>query len=228
MKLTRTLFTAIFTVTVIVSVALEARVTVVPEDCFLKKQSPCLTQVDESEETLSVGKTSLRIKAGTILHWKNFSEISVDILKGAFHITGSENALKLNEIPIAKKNQMLTKQENLILSLDLDSFILSTYDLSAQRANTVLQRTSFLEKPDFLKFTAQFFERKSAFVAFLKSVEPSWKTEFNHNTASQSKILSRAVASVEESEKIELLEKERLTQELKKVREQFFYRTFYR
>lgn len=212
----------------IISLAAEGRVTTVPEDCFDKKQTPCLTQVDEHEETLGIGKASLRIKAGTILHWKNFSDISVDILKGAFHITGSENALKLNEIPITKKNQMLQKQENTILSLDLDSFILSTYALSAQRANTVLLSTSFLEKPDLLKYAAQFFERKSAFITYLKAVEPKWKTEFKHNTASQSKTLSRAVASAEETDKIEMLEKERLTQELKKVREQFFYRTFYR
>ena len=226
MKVTRTIF--IMTVTMTVAVALEARITVVPEDCFFKKQSPCLTQVDENEEILSIGKANLRIKAGTILHWKNFSEVSVDILKGAFHISGSENSFKLNEIPIDKKNQMLQKDGNLITSLDLESFILSTYDLSAQRTNTVLLKTSFLEKPDFLKYSAKFFERKSAFVAFLKSVEPKWRTEFNLNTASQSKILSRAVASVEESEKSQLLEKELLTQELKKVREQFFYRTFYR
>ena len=205
-----------------------ARIIEVPDDCFSKKIAPCLTQINENEETLSIGKTVFRISANTILHWKSFSDISVDILKGAFHISENDKAFKLNEIPIAKKNQMLQKQENLILSLDLNSFILSTYDLSVQRANTVLLKTSFLEKPDFLKFTAQFFERKYAFIAFLKTDETSWKTEFTNNTVSQSNILNRAVASVEESEKYKMQEKEHLSKELKKVREMFFYRTFYR
>ena len=166
------------------SLTAEAKLLEVPDNCFNKKSAPCLTQINENEETLSIGKTVFRISTNTILHWKNFSDISVDILKGAFHITENDKAIKLNEIPIAKKNQMLQKQENLILCLDLGSFILSTYDLSAQRANTVLLKTSFLEKSDFLKFTAQFFERKYAFIAFLKSIETPWKAEF-------SKILSQ-------------------------------------
>ena len=210
------------------SLTAEAKLLEVPDNCFNKKSAPCLTQINENEETLSIGKTVFRISTNTILHWKNFSDISVDILKGAFHITENDKAIKLNEIPIAKKNQMLQKQENLILCLDLGSFILSTYDLSAKRANTVLLKTSFLEKSDFLKFTAQFFERKYAFIAFLKSIEAPWKAEFSNNTAGQSKFLNRAVASVEESEKYKMQEKERLSKELKKVRERFFYRTFYR
>ncbi len=200
----------------------------VPEGCFSKKNAPCLTQINANEETLSINEIAFRVTADSILQWKNFNKVSLDLLKGEIQVSENLTTFKLNEIPILNKNQMMQRQDNVILRLDLQSFILSTYDLSRERANSVLLKSSFLEKADFLKFTSNFFARKSAFVSFLNSVQTPWKAQLLNQSENQTKVLKRAVASAEESKATEIQEKLLISAELKKVREQFFYRTFYR
>ena len=158
----------------------------------------------------------------------DFKDLSVDLLKGSLVVTGNTVPFKLNEIYISKSSQMIQRRENLILGLDLKSFILSTYKLSKVRSNTVLLKSEFMEKAQLLKYVSTFFERKIAYVEFLKSIENLWKAEFVSQTTIQTKVLERSVASSEQSGKSENAERLRQELELKKVREQFFNRTFFR
>ncbi len=205
-----------------------ADVLQVPEMCFEKKMAPCLTQVQGRSSSLKIKSTTFTVTSNSILQWNNFDDLAVDILKGSFIVTDNTTPFKLNEIFISKPNQMIRRQDNLILGLDLKTFILSTYKVSEVRSNTVLLKTEFLEKMQLLKYASGFFERRKSYVQFLKSIEGLWKAEFVSQTKTQTKVLERAVASLGESLQLEGIEKQRQDDELKKVREQFFYRTFYR
>ena len=212
----------------LLSLTTQAKVLEVPEDCFSKKNSPCLIQSGEQDEILNLEKLSVRITKNTILQWTDFTDVSLDILKGHLHVLKNDKSFKLNEIYISKNQQLIERQSALITSLDLNSFVLSTYKLADIRSNTVLLRTSFLEKTELLSYVSRFFERRNSYAQFLHAIEKPWKKEFISLTESQTKVLNRAVASAEQAEKRVLEEKASQSDELKKVREQFFYRTFYR
>ncbi len=213
---------------VIKNQAAHAAILEVPEFCYTKKVSPCLTQIQNSSEPMQVGSATFRVNPNSILQWNDFKDLSVDLLKGSLVVTGNTVPFKLNEIYISKSSQMIQRRENLILGLDLKSFILSTYKLSEVRSNTVLLKSEFMEKPQLLKYVSTFFERKVAYVEFLKSIENLWKAEFVSQTTIQTKVLERSVASSEQSGKAENAAQLRQQLELKKVREQFFNRTFFR
>lgn len=206
----------------------QAAVLEVPELCFANKVAPCLTQIQDGGTTLQASSTTFKISSNSILQWNNFTDLSFDLLRGSFIVSDIAAPFKLNEIYISKPNQMIQRRENLVLGLDLKSFILSTYKLSEVRSNTVLLKSEFLEKSQLLKYVSSFFERKMAYVDFLKSIETSWKAEFVSQTNIQTKVLERSLASVEDSSKSENAERLRQELALKKVREQFFNRTFYR
>ncbi len=206
----------------------QAAVLEVPELCFANKAAPCLTQIQDAGKTLIVDGATFKISPNSILQWNSFTDLSLDLVKGSFILTDTKSPFKLNEIYISKPQQMIQRRENLILGLDLKSFILSTYKLSEVRSNTVLLKSEFLEKSQLLKYVSSFFERKTAYVEFLKSIESLWKAEFVSQTKIQTKVLERGVASVEEAGKAENTERFRQQLQLKKVREQFFNRTFYR
>src|SRR3989338_2548688 len=206
----------------------EAKLLEVPEQCFSRKVTPCLTQIQDAEETLTLKQGTFRALNGAILQWKSFEDVSVDILKGKMQVSQSGEGIRINEVYLAQSNQLVERDSKQLFILDLNRFILSTYTVFDIQTNNVLAKSTFLEKSELLLFVARFFERRNQFLSFLKSIERPWKKEFITQTKTKTKVLQRSVASVEQSERLERQEKEKQSLELKRVREQFFFMTFYR
>ena len=106
--------------------------------------------------------------------------------------------------------------------------MLSSFILAQVESNSVLAKSVFVEKPELFQFVTPFFHTKSSFKNFITEIEPLWKQEFKSQTISQTKVLKRAIASTENREQKNREVNIKNQIELKKVRDEFFYRTFYR
>lgn len=206
-----------------------AKMMQIPENCLSDRKSPCLTKVTDTNETVLLDNQSLQVNKNSIVQWDAFKpELQASILQGGLRIEKNEKALKLNQIQIAKENQMIVRQQNELKILDISTFLLSTYTLSSIQSNSVLEHSVFLEKAELIQFVAHFFDQKKPFVVFLKSIEKKWKVELSTQAAIQTRVLKRAIASDETTLKQQQLAEYKSLQAHKKVREEFFYRTFYR
>jgi len=65
-------------------------------------------------------------------------------------------------------------------------------------------------------------------LSYLKEHEASWKAEFALQNEIQTKVIARAIASEEAEQKKSIEREKKEKEQIKKVRELFFYRTFYR
>ncbi|MFZ3229290.1 MAG: hypothetical protein WA160_03720 [Pseudobdellovibrio sp.] len=209
-----------------------ARVLQVPEDCVNLKKAPCLMQVQDHDEKVKINQVQLNIYSDTIIKWISFeNEISVELIKGRMLFKKKQDFL-VNGILFSNEFAMLQRNgdvdSNLMESLDLHSFLVSTYILSDKKNQTVLKENQFLDKVDFVKFVARFYKSRNKFKDFLTKIEPSWKKQFNTQAETQTKVLKRSLASAEEVRDRRNEEIQNRQNKFKKVREQFFYRTFYR
>lgn len=207
----------------------EGKILEVPENCLVEKKSPCLSKIGDQEEKVSVSDNLFRANKGTLIQWESFSnELRVTLLEGNIHIEKLGQPFKLNQVLISKNNLLIERKENLLNILDLNTFLLSTYTLFSIQANNVLEKSSFLEKLELLEFISHFFISKDSFKVFVKTIESKWETELKLQAAAQTKVLKRSIANSEQVQLAQQIAQGRKKQELKKVREEFFYRTFYR
>ncbi len=201
----------------------------VPENCFVEKKVPCLTKVQNLEDLFVVNNVTFRALNDSIIEWDSLeTEPSLNLLKGAIEVKSASAVFKINQITLAQSDLLIEKKGQSLLILDLKTFMLSTFALSSIKANTVLAKSNFLEKSELLQFASHFYLTRKGFTEFAKAIQPRWKKEFKLQTATQTKVLNRSVASAREAEENQQAEALRLQQQLKKVREEFFYRTFYR
>ncbi len=206
-----------------------AQVLEVPEKCFSEKKVPCLLKIQSQPQDLVLNQTRFRANKDTLIQWDSFDQGAVfSLLKGGFQLENNYQDLKIDGVVITAENALIEKKEKNLYVLNLKNFILANYSLSEVQANSVLFKTVFLEKNELLQYVSHFFSSRQTFKAFVQSIEQSWKKELISQADVQTKVLKRAIASVELRELKKKQEFNRDQQSLKKVREEFFYRTFYR
>ena len=156
-------------------------------------------------------------------------KIHIEVLKGQITIIGSrfikDKTLFVNGIETAWSQSLYVKRsQEEILIFNESQFVLQKWILSGRQ----LQLAQFLNKVELVQFLINFYPEKNLLLNHLKKIEISWQSEFKKQLQTQTQALRRAVASEEK----ERLSKQQVEQtkndEIKKVREQFFYRTFYR
>jgi hypothetical protein len=79
-----------------------------------------------------------------------------------------------------------------------------------------------------VQFTSNYFAGVDQFKKFLTSFEKSWVAEFKRQNESQTKALLRSVASEEKAVEERVQQKIREDNELKRIRNELFFRTFQR
>lgn len=205
-----------------------------PEACFERQVAPCLMKVTGAKNLV---QSKLHFEVGldviAILKIKSFSKpLQIELLQGSISIqalASHDLDLKLNEISFRSKQVFARMQKRKMTVYDTQSFILSEYDLGdSPDQEAVLAKADFPTKVSLVRFVAGFFHQKNKLMSFLKQIEPAWQKEFKAQTDRQTKVLKRSVASLEMSEIEKRLQAEAEVEELKKVRDLFFYRTFYR
>lgn len=209
----------------------------VPENCVQERMAPCLAQVNADEDLLvKIENMNFRLTNETIVKWTSFEEdIKFEIIKGYVHIQPNDKKKSKKSIEVVEVNGVLVNQfpslvrkdDSSLELLDLKTYFSSVYKLPAQK-NQQPDTNRFLDKAEFVRYVAPFYKTTNSLNAFLKSVVEDWKVKFQAQANSQTNVLKRALASAE-AEK-QRAEAERIENQIKnkKVREQFFYRTFYR
>ncbi len=205
----------------------------VPENCLEKSITPCLVRASQQEVVSSADKKfQYLFGSKSITKWTQFgSQPEVELLEGHLHskVISAAAHLTLNGIKPNSSSFFALRQKQKLRILDGEKFIHSEYLLSASaEVGNVISKVEFLDKRNLVSFLAHFFPTKTQLLHFLKKNESAWAKQFALQNANQTKVLKRAIASVENKEKDDLLRQQLEQQEAKKVRQTFFYRTFYR
>lgn len=143
-------------------------------------------------------------------------------------VAAMEESLHINGILVKSAYVMVHKDNDVIKILELKKFSVSDYDLTNVKQSPILIKSHLATKTEVVFFAAPFFKTKNKFLSFLKTVEKPFAKQLEAQTEAQTIVLKRALASVEEENKVAADKKAAADAKLKKVREQFFYRTFYR
>jgi hypothetical protein len=151
-------------------------------------------------------------------------------MAGYTALTGKEKSklvYSLNNVAVDSGKVMGNRERDSLRILSLVDFSLSHYSISEENF-PVRKGSQFINKKDLVFFTAHFYTNAAEYRSFLASAQKDWGVEFKRQNVSQTKALMRSIASQQQQEK-ELSEKlQREEQERKRVRENFFYRTFHR
>lgn len=207
----------------------QGKVLQVPDQCLNQKKAPCLTKIVDQRELVSLSENFYLFNKDSIIQWDSFSgPLELTMLQGNLHILKISQPFKMNQITLSEPDLMVQLKERTINILDLHTFLLSTYTLNSVQTNNVLEKSQFLEKADLIPYMAQFFDQKKDFTEFLNSIAARWKSQLSTQAAIQTNVLKRAIASDENALKKQQLAQYKLNNAQKKVREEFFYRTFYR
>lgn len=219
----------------LVGVEASAELLSVPENCLQQEISPCLVKVGENRTLKSKSALfSFVVAEDSIFKILQFSSpFKFELLQGKMVVqSGSKKTIQftLNDVPFDSKTVFAKFGEGRRLQVyDSKNFILSEYEQAENLGQeAVLRKSEFLAKLDMIRFLSEFFFSKKSLLGYLKSIELSWKNELKIQTNDQTIALQRSIASIEKAEEQSKAQAEKEAEELKKVRRQFFYRTFYR
>lgn len=153
--------------------------------------------------------------------------------KGKKKVTGEntvakDEKLRINGVLMTSFYVLVQKDQDVLKVFDLKNFSVSEYDLSQPKHEPNLIKTHFADKTELVYLSAPFFKTRNRFLTFLKVIEKPFDKKLSLQAAEQTKVLSRTLASVELRNKEADEKKAAEDAKLKKVRELFFYRTFYR
>lgn len=213
----------------------QAELLSIPEECLAKEVSPCLIKSSQRQILKSPSaRFALDVGEETIVKILKFeSPFHFELLQGQMVVkTGSKKPISfiLNDVSFLT-SQAFTRfgDERRLQVYDTKSFILSEYESGiASGHETVILRSEFLAKLDMIRFLSLYFADKKSLMSYLKTIESVWRKEFKLQTNDQTIALQRSIASIEQAAAEDKQRSEKEIEELKKVRRQFFYRTFYR
>ncbi len=214
--------------------AVKAEVIQVPEGCIHSESAPCLVRSTKQAALLSKNKDySYLVDAKSITKWNSYQdEIKVEVLEGTLYIKKSEGFSKvfnINGVVLTSHSFFVSRDQQKLKILDGEKFVMSEYQLSSNaEVGSVVVKVDFVDKLNLIAFLSQFFHTKPQLMDYLKKNESKWSQEFAQQNKNQTKVLVRAIASVEDEERMNVLRKQKQEKELKRVRQEFFYRTFYR
>ncbi|MGZ3691040.1 MAG: hypothetical protein ACXVAX_06040 [Pseudobdellovibrio sp.] len=158
--------------------------------------------------------------------------VNFEILKG--YISLEEKAessipVSINGVLLDSVKVFASRDKSQVQIFNLTNFVMSEYHLNYQN-NDYPERVKsvFLSKRELVEYSKSFFQQVGKFKVFLTSIESDWRAEFRKQNESQTKVLMRSIASEEKEAEDRLKKQERERAELKKVKNDFFNRTFNR
>ncbi|MBC7420692.1 MAG: hypothetical protein H7328_08185 [Bdellovibrio sp.] len=215
-------------------VIVKAELIQVPENCIQIAAVPCLVRSAKQEALQSKNKDySYLVDSHSITKWISFGVVTkLDLLDGTLYVKKAEDSqttFNVNDIQVKANSFFVARDKQKLKILDGEKFLMTEYQLSSNKEiGSVVVKIDFVDKKNLISFLSNFFHTKEQLVQYLKKSEGNWIKEFASQNANQTKVLVRSIASVEDQERNRLLKKQYDEKELKKVRETFFYRTFYR
>jgi hypothetical protein len=217
---------------IMLSLAVRAEIQV-PEDC-INKTYPCLVRADQMMEFkqghLLVGLTPKSIIK--ITKDNGSAQLNLELLAGRMSVketSASDYAVSINSVMLEVPHVMVKRDHDVLDILNLTKFTKVRYSISIQNNSVpVRARSYFLSKSEFVDFTRHYFADLKDFKNYLTSVQPLWTAEFKIQNESQTKALMRSVASEEKAVEDRVRQEQENERRLKKVKDEFFFRTFNR
>ncbi len=203
----------------------------VPEDC-INKAYPCLIRADQMMEFkqahLVIGLTPKSIIKIT----KDNAQLNLELLTGRMSVkefAAPEYAVSVNSIMLEMPQAMVKREHDELEVLNLSKFTKVRYSINIQNNNVPVRvRSYFLSKSELVDFTRHYFTDLKNFKTFLNSIQPQWVAEFKIQNESQTKALMRSVASEEKAAEDSVRQEHERERQAKKVKDEFFFRTFSR
>lgn len=209
-----------------------AQVIQVPEDC-LNRVSPCLIRNEGVNFQFKIQSSKFSLVGGSILKIEKDSrhEINLDLIDGFISFVVAEvdqSKMKIQGSALSKGRWMVARSPQKLELLNLTDYQLRTFRKSTSKSDLELVKSEFINKLDFLNFAKNFFYKTQDYKNFVRSEAPLWKSEFDRQNEIQSKVLMRTIASEKEQAKLEAERKAQEEAQAKKLKSEFFYRTFNR
>lgn len=207
----------------------------VPENC-LNKVSPCLFRTEDSSFRFQYDNQQVVLmKDGIIKIYFDENHNNFDLIEGRMNLQMLTKAVKsssVNNISMDAGQFLISRFSNRLSILNLSHFILKEYSISTDGVKPSLVRSEFMNKKDFVEFTRYYFTNLQQYKKFLAGQSLKWKHEFELQSINQTKVLERSIAletlEVATESKIEREKKELEAAQTKKIKDEFFYRTFKR
>jgi hypothetical protein len=215
-----------------ITVALKAEIQV-PEDC-INKTYPCLVRADQM---LEFQQAHLRVTLTPksiikITKENNDSQLNFELLTGRMSVKEIETpkwAISVNSVMLEVPYAMVKRDQDELDILNLSKFTKVRYSINIQNNNVPVRvRSYFLSKSEFVDFTRHYFAETKSFKNFLTGIQPQWIAEFKSQNESQTKALMRSVASEEKAAEDRVRQEQERERQIKKVKDEFFFRTFNR
>jgi hypothetical protein len=214
--------------------AVKAETVQVPENC-INRISPCMVRTDASPVRFNLGGLVVRIQKQSIvkLSWDEH-ENRFEIFEGRLSLNLNEpqrkvqKPVRLHSVVLADPRVLVSRRFEKLDVLHLGNFFLSHYKVNGPHSELELASSDIVSKAELVGMSRFYFSSMGEFKAFLKASAATWSQSFAQETARQTKVLKRSIASVEERQRATAAEKARKAAQLKKVRDEFFYRTFER
>lgn len=203
----------------------------VPEDC-VDRVSPCLVRNEGKNFQFKVQNSKLSLVGGSILKIeKNSNEVNLDLVDGYVSLVVPSSdilSVKIEGSALTEGRWMAARSPQRLDVLSLSDYQLKTYRRSGSAPKLELVKSEFINKKDFVTFVKNFFQNAQDYKSFVLSEASRWKSEFNRQNDNQSKVLLRTIASEKEQAKRDAERKAQEEENAKKLKSEFFYRTFNR
>ena len=227
---------SLFQLVIMLSVALVSTAAIaeiqVPESC-VNRVSPCLVRSDSVKFDFAQGPVKVSLMKNSIIKITDENgHINFEILKGYIsldELAQADKTVSVNGVLLDSAKVFASRERSQVQIFSLSNFVMSEYHLNYQ-SNDFPERVKsvFLSKSELVEYSKSFFQQVGKFKLFLTSIEDEWKAEFKKQNESQTKVLLRSIASEEKEAELRLQKEERERAELKKVKNDFFFRTFNR
>lgn len=200
----------------------------VPEAC-LNRVSPCLIRTEDAGLDFTQSGFKIHLHKESILRLTfDDKSLNIDVIEGRLVVKSAQKqTFSLHQQPFKGSQIFISRYGSKLTVLNRDDFRLNQYNVSAGAATLPL-KSDLVNKSELVSFTKDYFSNATQYKKFLASIESDWKAAFDAENNSQSKVLMRSIASAEASAKERARQKAASADELKKVRAEFFYRTFER
>jgi len=205
----------------------------VPEDC-INKTYPCLiradSQIEFKQAHLFITLTPKSIVK--ITKDNDTSQLNFELLTGRMSVketSASDLAVAVNSVLVEVPYIFVKRERDELDILNLSKFTRVRYSINIQNNNVPVRvRSNFFSKSDFVDFTRHYFSDIGQFKNFLTAVQSDWVAEFKNQNESQTKALMRSVASEEKAVEDRVRQEQERERQIKKVKDEFFFRTFSR
>lgn len=206
----------------------------VPENC-INRVSPCLVRTTDRPFKFKQGDLRVQVQKNTALKISSTDrENHFEILNGRVSInidrkvSSTQKQLSLQGVVVGEPRVMVSRQQDELKILNMSNFYLSEYRIINRTTEPQLIKTEMADKKTLIQFSRHHFEDLKSFKLFLGFIEKDWRSAFKSYSENQTKVLRRAVASLQKQQELEAERNFRNSRKTKKVRDDFFSRTFER